>query len=88
MTCEPRSGGARFGIALFVVGLAGCGEGVVESSGRPDHGDPLGNGGLLPRADLNGSYKAPQPIDPFGLADHGIDPGIGTMLLQGVAETR
>ncbi len=54
----------------------------------PTLGNPLGNGGLLPRADLNGSYKAPQPIDPFGLADRGIDPGIGTMLLQGVAESR
>jgi len=53
----------------------------------PTLGNPL-PGGLLPRADLNSSYRAPEPIDPFGLADHGIDPGIGTMLLQGVAEVR
>jgi phospholipid/cholesterol/gamma-HCH transport system substrate-binding protein len=54
------------------------------------------NGGLtgnlpglgLPRAGLGKGYQEPQPIDPFGLAAHGLDPGIGTMLLQGVAEVR
>ena len=38
--------------------------------------------------DLNGAYQEPQPIDPFGLAAHGLDAGLGTMLLQGVAEVR
>ena len=33
-------------------------------------------------------FQEPQPIDPFGLARHGLDPGIGTMLLQGVATNR
>ena len=33
-------------------------------------------------------YQEPQPIDPFGLAAHGLDAGLGTMLLQGVAEVR
>ncbi len=42
----------------------------------------------LPRSDLGSGYKSPQPIDPFGLARRGIDPGIGTLLLQGVAEAR
>ena len=28
------------------------------------------------------------PIDPFHLAARGLDPGIGTMLFQGVAEVR
>jgi len=54
-------------------------------------GDTLGDlaGGLgLPRSNLNSAYQKPQPIDPFGLADRGFDPGLGTMLLQGVAEVR
>ena len=42
----------------------------------------------LPRADLNDSYREPAPIDPFGLATHGLDAGLGTMLFQGVAEVR
>jgi phospholipid/cholesterol/gamma-HCH transport system substrate-binding protein len=45
-------------------------------------------GGILPRAGLNKGYQAPKQIDPFGLAAYGLDPGIGTMLLQGVAEVR
>ena len=46
-------------------------------------------GGLkLPRSNLNSTYQEPQPIDPFGLAAHGLDAGLGTMLLQGVAEVR
>jgi hypothetical protein len=55
---------------------------------------PLGNGaggglgGVLPRAQLNGGYQTPQSIDPFHLAKLGLDPGIGTMLFQGVAEVR
>ena len=51
-------------------------------------GGGLPGGVTLPRADLNQSYKSPQPLDPFGLAAHGLDPGVGTMLLQGVAEVR
>jgi hypothetical protein len=47
-----------------------------------------GLGGLLPRAQLNGAYQAPKSIDPFHLAKLGLDPGIGTMLFQGVAEVR
>jgi phospholipid/cholesterol/gamma-HCH transport system substrate-binding protein len=47
-----------------------------------------GVGGLLPRAQLNGAYQAPKSIDPFHLAKLGLDPGIGTMLFQGVAEVR
>ena len=50
-------------------------------------GSGLG-GGLLPRGQLGSGYRVPEPIDPFGLAERGIDPGIGTMLLQGVAEVR
>ena len=58
---------------------------------------PLGNavggltngltGGLgsVPRAQLGKGYRAPTPIDPFGLEAKGYDPGAGTLLFQGVA---
>jgi phospholipid/cholesterol/gamma-HCH transport system substrate-binding protein len=51
-------------------------------------GGVLGGGLGLPRADLGRGYQVPEQIDPFGLAALGLDPGIGTMLLQGVAEVR
>jgi phospholipid/cholesterol/gamma-HCH transport system substrate-binding protein len=54
--------------------------------------NPLGGvagavgGGLgLPRAQLGSGYQVPVQIDPFGLAKHGLDPGVGTLLFQGVA---
>ena len=31
------------------------------------------------------AYRVPRPADPFGLARHGIDASLGTLLLQGVA---
>jgi phospholipid/cholesterol/gamma-HCH transport system substrate-binding protein len=48
--------------------------------------NPLG--AVLPRAQLGKGYQAPASIDPFHLAQLGLDPGIGTMLFQGVAEVR
>ncbi len=47
-------------------------------------------GGLggLPRAQLGEGYQDPTPIDPFGLAAKGYDPGVGTLLFQGVATQR
>jgi virulence factor Mce-like protein len=42
----------------------------------------------LPRAGLGKGYQEPEQLDPFGLAAYGLEPGIGTMLLQGVAEVR
>jgi hypothetical protein len=48
----------------------------------------VGGGGLLPRAQLGEGYQRPQPIDPFGLAAKGYDPGVGTMLFEGVATQR
>jgi hypothetical protein len=48
--------------------------------------NPLG--GVVPRAQLGEGYRVPASIDPFHLARLGLDPGIGTMLFQGVAETR
>ena len=58
--------------------------------------DGIANGGVnvpggapdLPRAQLGEGYQEPRPIDPFGLAALGLDAGLGTMLLQGVAEVR
>ena len=54
-------------------------------------GGGTGGGLNLPgvnRAQLGKDYQEPQAIDPFGLAAHGLDTGLGTMLLQGVAEVR
>jgi hypothetical protein len=43
-----------------------------------------GGGGPLGRP-APGAWQAPKVADPFGLARHGIDPSLGTLLLQGVA---
>jgi len=75
-------------------GVTGGGGGGDNGGGGVTDGGGSGNGGggpklpSLPRADLNDSYREPAPIDPFGLAAHGLDAGLGTMLLQGVAEVR
>ncbi len=47
-------------------------------TGLPSLSGPLGR----PAPD---AWQAPRPADPFGLARHGIDPSLGTLLLQGVA---
>ncbi|HWM74129.1 MAG TPA: MCE family protein [Nocardioides sp.] len=82
--------------AAVVEGLCpGAGPAVCEllenPATLPAPKAPTG-GGLpgvnLPRSNLNSAYQKPQPIDPFGLAVRGFDPGLGTMLLQGVAEVR
>jgi len=44
-----------------------------------------GLGGLLGRTAPNDSYDGPQELDPFLLHGTGYDPGIGTLLVQGVA---
>jgi phospholipid/cholesterol/gamma-HCH transport system substrate-binding protein len=53
-----------------------------------NNGLPALPGVGLPRAQLAKGYQAPTPLDPFHLAALGLDPGIGTMLFQGVAEVR
>jgi phospholipid/cholesterol/gamma-HCH transport system substrate-binding protein len=71
------------GLKALLVAVPGVGDvidGIV--------GGATGGLGLTPRAQLSGVYQNPEPIDPFGLAAAGLDPGIGTMLLQGVAEVR
>ncbi len=57
-----------------------------------------GGGGLggvtsglgLPRATPSAAFQKqkPQELDPFHLTSYGLDPGVGTLLLQGVAEVR
>jgi len=47
-----------------------------------------GLGGVVPRAQLSEGYQTPESIDPFDLAARGLDPGLGTMLFQGVAEVK
>jgi phospholipid/cholesterol/gamma-HCH transport system substrate-binding protein len=64
--------------------ITGGGGGVLP----PVVGGVTGGNGLLPRAGLSKDYQVPEQVDPFGLAALGLDPGIGTMLLQGVAEVR
>jgi phospholipid/cholesterol/gamma-HCH transport system substrate-binding protein len=66
--------------------------GVPGSSGLGNSGTVGGGGGILgggnglvPRAQLGKGYQAPTPIDPFGLEAKGYDPGVGTILFQGVA---
>jgi virulence factor Mce-like protein len=65
-------------------GLGGALDEVTEGLG----GVTGGLTGGLPRAQLGRGYQEPEQIDPFRLAGLGLDPGIGTMLLQGVAEVR
>ena len=45
-------------------------------------------GGGLPRAQLGSAFQTSGQIDPFGLAAKGFDPGVGTLLFQGVATSR
>ena len=59
----------------------------VGGGGGGGTGDGLNLPGVN-RAQLGKGYQEAQPIDPFGLASHGLDTGLGTMLLQGVAEVR
>ena len=71
--------------------LGKVGSVLGSGNGSSSSGSGLGGTGVggvtLPRTAPGGSLKA-EPIDPFGLAKYGLDPGIGTMLLQGVATVR
>lgn len=42
-------------------------------------------GGLMPRTAPNASYDPGAALDPFALSGTGYDPGLGTLLVQGVA---
>ena len=65
--------------------------GLGGATGGGDGGGGGGGGGLggvtLPRPAPAFSADLTE-LDPFGLAERGLDPGIGTMLFQGVAEVR
>ena len=63
--------------------------GVLDNVTGGLTGSTGGTGGLgLPRVAPGGATREAEALDPFDLAAHGLDPGIGTMLLQGVAEVR
>jgi virulence factor Mce-like protein len=83
----------RLGLEDTIDGILGTVTGGGGGGGGGNGGDGGGDGGVtdglgLPRVDPGQAYQAPEPIDPFGLVDLGLDPGLGTMLLQGVAEVR
>lgn len=62
--------------------IKGLNSGSKNGGGFSTPGVPLG------RAQLGSEFQTPAQPDPFGLATRGLDPGIGTILLQGVAEVR
>jgi virulence factor Mce-like protein len=68
--------------------LGGALDGLSGATAGGGGGGGVGSGLGLPRVEPGGAYRLPEPVDPFDLARHGFDPGIGTMLLQGVADVR
>ena len=64
--------------------LGGSLGGLTSSKSGSSGGVTSGLG--LPRVMPNDSYQ--QRTDPFRLAERGLDPGVGTLLLQGVADVR
>ncbi len=75
-------------IRQLVNGTLGALGGVLSGgSGSGGGGGLLGTGVNLPRP-APFATTAGKPIDPFDLSSYGLDPGIGTMLLQGVATVR
>ncbi|MCW2820452.1 MAG: hypothetical protein JWR64_247 [Marmoricola sp.] len=74
---EQLPGGVGDVIDGVTEGLGGVVGGVTGGAGA--------GAGLLPRAEPGKAFQAPEPLDPFDLAARGLDPGIGTMLFQGVA---
>jgi phospholipid/cholesterol/gamma-HCH transport system substrate-binding protein len=72
---------------------------LTSTAGLPKAGLPLPAGGVVGgvtgglglgnnRAAVGPAYAKPQQIDPFGLSAYGLDPGVGTLLFQGVADVR
>ncbi len=76
--------------ALRVLGLARLLNQLPGGAGGVLDQLPGSAGGLnsLPRAQLGSGFREPEQLDPFNLAAYGLEPGIGTMLLQGVADFR
>jgi virulence factor Mce-like protein len=73
-------GGALGGAVGGLLGGSSGGSGGGSGTGGGGGGGLLGLG--RPALD---AYRLPAPADPYGLAGHGIDPSLGTLLLQGVA---
>ena len=86
----PAAGPALCGLLTNPAALP-----TLTVGANPLAGATAGNGGVvggltsglggLPRAQLGKGYQAPVQIDPFGLRVQGLDPGVGTILFQGVA---
>ncbi|WP_445258726.1 MCE family protein [Nocardioides aurantiacus] len=68
-------------------GLTGGGT-TAGSGGGGTGGGSDGLGGVLGNRPAPFRVEDDRQIDPFGLARHGFDPGVGTLLLQGVATQR
>ncbi|ROR89588.1 MCE family protein [Nocardioides aurantiacus] len=65
------------------------GGGTTSGSGGGGAGEgSSGLGGVLGNRPAPFQVEDDRQIDPFGLARHGFDPGVGTLLLQGVATQR
>lgn len=79
---QPNPGGGLLG--GITGGITG---GTTSGSGTTSGGllDNLLNGLGLGRTATNASYDPKAPQDPFLLSGTGYDPGLGTLLLQGVA---
>jgi hypothetical protein len=79
-------------VAALCAGTAGDGGGGLPNPLNLTGGSTTGSGvlggllgGLAPRPAPNDSYDPRAPQDPFLLSGTGYDPGLGTLLVQGVA---
>jgi virulence factor Mce-like protein len=79
----PNSPGGLLGLGGASTG--GSGTGSTSPDGGLLGGLLGGLGGLLGRAAPNAGYDPTAPQDPFLLGGTGYDPGLGTLLIQGVA---
>ena len=76
------------GTSLGLTGKGSTGGGGGGTSGNGGGGGGLVNLPGLPRAVPGAAFQKTQELDPFHLESFGVDPGLGTMLLQGVAVDR
>jgi virulence factor Mce-like protein len=88
--CAGSTSDGGGGLPNFTGGLIGGLTGGTTSSGSTSSsssGGLLGGllGGLRPRSAPNAAYDPRAPQDPFLLSGTGYDPGLGTLLVQGVA---
>jgi phospholipid/cholesterol/gamma-HCH transport system substrate-binding protein len=74
---KSPAGLPKAGLPLEDLGLGGVTGGLGGATG-----------GLIRPRVAPGAVSESGPVDPFGLKRYGLDPGVGTMLFQGVAEVR